>query len=238
MKSTELAAISDRWHAGDVVWASAFAYNRPRTRLSAHQVPIKGMLLYSQYGDGVLDGARHMPARYFAPFAKGSDTDVVLSRAVSVHSRDLADTEQEALEIYNDRVRACVEWHRNQIESARSHLLPDPVGDRAPEPAIWSLTTGVSADDVLEAMRPTSEPMPNPVTRFMTWQAYLQRVHTRALGDCRDFPRLVVDGKRTQGTELDAANRLVVTDGYAVPFHAMDELFRGHVLTVYWFGEQ
>lgn len=236
MKSTELSAVSDRWHAGDVVWASAYAYDRSHARLGAHQVPVKGMLLYSRYGNGGISGTA--PANYFAPFAKGSDTDLALSRVVSVHSRDFADTEQEALEIYNDHVGACVEWHRSQIESARSHLLPDPVGGQAPGPAVWALTDGISADDVLEAMRPTSESLPNPVTRVMSWQAYLQRVHTRALGDCRDFPRLVVDGKRAQGTELDAANRLVVTDGYAVPFHAMDELFRGHVLTVCWFGEQ
>lgn len=122
MKSTEIKNLADRWKPGDTVWGSAFAYNRTGNGLAAHQTPILGILAATQYEITRANG--YSTIRYFVPLAADRKTPA-WSRAVDILSRDIADTEQEAIEMYNEHVNARLKVLQAMTEKCASYLLPE-----------------------------------------------------------------------------------------------------------------
>lgn len=121
MKSTELTHISDHWKPGDTVWACAFAYNKAGTAFSAHQRPVRGKLAATPH-ELIGTAPWQHPVRYFVPFGRDGET-LTWSKSVNVFSRDIADTEQEAVELYNARVQAYIDQCQARIETCRSYLI-------------------------------------------------------------------------------------------------------------------
>lgn len=85
---------------GTVVWAYAFEKNNDKEGMSLMQKPVRGVI----------------KPGCFVPFRKNSDVLLAESRAISLHSRYYADTEEEAGAAYNRLVDRWITWHRNEIE--------------------------------------------------------------------------------------------------------------------------
>lgn len=109
MKSTETSKYN--WKCGDIVWACAFAFDNTHAKLGVHQVPIRGKLTFDRHGAV----NSQIAPRYFIPLTKDGK-NLALSKAVSLYSRDIADTEGEAWEIYDKRMLECVEWHYSKAQ--------------------------------------------------------------------------------------------------------------------------
>lgn len=163
MKSTELTGDPTlHWHCGDTVWACAFAYDKTPYRMLAHQKPIQGKLFYSRYGDGD-QPSQNLRPRYFVPMTKDKK-NFQFSRAVSIRAREYADTEQEAIQIYNSLIQQKIDQANYAIAYLQQQFLPgqlytidelrhridyeQPMIDSSHRSAIWyggdvaSLTTG------------------------------------------------------------------------------------------------
>lgn len=128
--------------SGMTVWATAYEYSSDKASLHLHQLPVKGIAAYARHPDTIptvsgtpagqdkpgigFDPNRN--ARYFVPFKKGT-TEPAWSRVVSIRSRDLATTEDEAKEQYNMRIRQYIEWHEDRIATLRASLIDPTEGD-------------------------------------------------------------------------------------------------------------
>lgn len=123
MTATTTACKRNQWACGAIVWASAFEFNRDKTTMACHQQPIKGMLAYGRYPDMIKPPNNVGSPRYFIPFKKNSTTELTWSKSVSINSRDIADTENEAKDLYNQRVRENIQWFENALDDLKRCLL-------------------------------------------------------------------------------------------------------------------
>lgn len=122
MKSTNLIDKKNR-PCGAIVWASAFEFNKDKVTMACFQKPVRGILTYDRYDAIQPPAGRQNAPRYFVPLKKNSDTKLLWSKTVLLNSRDIADTEQEAEELYNQRIQHYIEFFEQSIADLKSMLL-------------------------------------------------------------------------------------------------------------------
>lgn len=64
-------------------------------------------------------------AVFFVPCRQNSVTELAWSRAVRVESRNYASSREEAVRLYNGRIRTVIDWHRKAVSELEASLLPE-----------------------------------------------------------------------------------------------------------------
>lgn len=108
---------------GMEVWASAHEPTADKATYRLRQLPVRGIAHYAKYlpDDGKVEPTP-MRARYFTPFVKDG-ARLMESKTVAIRSRDISSTREEAIESYNARVQAQIEWFQNRADSLRTQFI-------------------------------------------------------------------------------------------------------------------
>lgn len=108
---------------GDSVWACAYKPNSSKEGKALHQAPVKGQFVMGdtkarheknmeRYANSYAKGLAE-PWAYFVPYKKNGE--LAWSKAVMLSSRSYADTYEECVEMYNAKLEACIDWHKESI---------------------------------------------------------------------------------------------------------------------------
>lgn len=108
---------------GSVVWAYEFQQTSKHDGLYLNQPPIKGRLGFIDCMGADNNFSPLCRPRYFVPFKKGSEDDYAWSKAIALHSRCYADTEEEAIQGYNDLVAREIAWHQDRINKLEEYRI-------------------------------------------------------------------------------------------------------------------
>lgn len=117
--------------AGSFVWAYAFRHNTSKESMALKQEPVYGMLAADSAKSPHEALMARLPcprAAFFIPCKQNSVTELAWSRAVRVESREYASTREEAVRMYNCRIKAAIGWHRKAMSELESALLPESDG--------------------------------------------------------------------------------------------------------------
>lgn len=123
MRALTRTAAPEGRKAGDAVWASAYKYKRGTDRMDLHQLPVNGMLAAGQGPDAhrkALAAGITEPA-WFVPFKKSGEPN--WKRSVPAWKRDYADTYEEAVMNYDERVDECAERLRAKLDKVLSDRI-------------------------------------------------------------------------------------------------------------------
>lgn len=96
-----------------VVWAYAFQENSMKEGMLLSQKPVKGCIIKNGL----------MYNNVFAPFKKNKEPALALSKTINIYGRNFADTEEEAIEGYNQLIDELIIWHQDKIAALRTAKL-------------------------------------------------------------------------------------------------------------------
>lgn len=131
MKVTNVNQLASNFKPGDIVWGCAYAYNQQNGNGDTiNQLPVKGMLSpcrhEKEYANIQNNTAQYI--NYFIPMKKDGKTPA-WQKAIRVYALKYASTEDECKELYNELVKANIDWHKREIARLKKQLirLPKPV---------------------------------------------------------------------------------------------------------------
>lgn len=244
-KCDDWTKVHEHWRAGDVVWASGFKETSSKTGHRLRAKPQRGILAAAKDEPTHAFNVAHHPnaaPKYFVPVTR--DGTPSWSRAVWVGSRDYADTEREALELYNSAIQREIEKHRRRIRDLTKELTPtlsqakNPDSDACEVEPIYRADFSLSADDVLAAMDMALVPSDGFEADILEWNQFVALVEHGDFNDHDGCADLMVDGRVSQHTMLYLYDRrLIIDDVYLVPFERIPEIFDGHDVKVAWFSK-
>lgn len=244
-KCDDWTKLHEHWHAGDVVWASGFKETTTKTGHRLRAKPQRGMLATARDESTHAFNTVNRPGaslKYFVPLTRTGKPS--WSRVVWVGSRTYADTEREALELYNSAIQREIERHRERIRALVKELVPtldrtkNPDSDACEVEPVYRADFSLSADDVLAAMDMALVPSDGFEADVMEWDAFVALVENGDLNDHDGIADLMVDGRVSQCTWLYLYDRrLIIDDLYLVPFERIPEIFAGHDVKVAWFNK-
>lgn len=129
MKFRSYREARNHYRVGDVVWACAYecAGNKESKRL--FQEPVKGQLTASKkesanvaiIASAAQRGA-YLEPQYFVPYKKNG-VDLAWSKAVKFSSRMCADTYDESVELYNDKIQEYIDWFENEVKEMKAQKI-------------------------------------------------------------------------------------------------------------------
>lgn len=131
MKTLKNAATDERDYSwvldGTECWASAYEMTKAKDKPYCRQVPVLGLAHRARAlpSDDPADAPRSgRPALYFTAYRNDlAGGPRLSSRTVSIRSRDISTTREEAMECYDDRVKNLIAWHEKQIQKLTDDLL-------------------------------------------------------------------------------------------------------------------
>lgn len=104
---------------GMEVWACAFAETANKEGKKNYCTPVKGVISSSQYENPDRWSVGYF--KYFVPYKKNGK-DLAFSKAVRIHSRVYAKTEEECWELYNKLINGLINKYTEKIEELKSYL--------------------------------------------------------------------------------------------------------------------
>lgn len=112
---------------GDTVWACAYKLGSDVESMRYIQRPIKGVLTTSKDKKNndnfmALGETDTGYIQYFVPYKKNG-VDLSWSKAVSIYSRKIATTEEEAISLYNKLIDDYVEYFTEKIEEIKKDKI-------------------------------------------------------------------------------------------------------------------
>ena len=126
MKYKNYMDVAKNFKAGDTVWACAFNYTHDKEGRSLHQEPVLGKFMLcstqAKHDDKLKRYPDYTYPEYFVPFKKNG-VDLAWSKAVHMHSRCYATTEEECVDLYNNLIGNAIDWHRSEIDALERMLL-------------------------------------------------------------------------------------------------------------------
>ena len=119
-------ALNRKFRPGQVIWACAFWLDSKKTGKRCYSPPVKGELCSGnteawEQADRA-DGKRHV-IQYFVPYAKSGKLS--FSKAVNIEARMYADTEHEAVTLFNQKIDQLAQWFRAQADDIETHAVPE-----------------------------------------------------------------------------------------------------------------
>lgn len=93
----------DNLKAGLEVWGYAFEYAKTNAKLKYSQTPVLGVLSYTMFESPDMFNDNYVSPQFFIPYKKGTK-ELDFKKAVSIYARDYAETEAEAIVLYNKKV--------------------------------------------------------------------------------------------------------------------------------------
>ena len=97
---------------GTKIWACAYAFNNDKDTMGLKQEPIYG----------IISRPKGSWRAFFVPFKKNS-SGLATSKKVLIDSRDYADSYDECLEVYNERIQQKIRWFNQRIEEIKNDLI-------------------------------------------------------------------------------------------------------------------
>lgn len=116
---------------GDKVWGYHYRHSENKEGVVLKQVPVFGVITAGDteaYHNRMLEImekeniSRNKFAQFFTPFKKNGK-GLAWSKSVRFNSRKYAETEEDAIKLYNDLIRQAIKWHQDEILRLQEEMV-------------------------------------------------------------------------------------------------------------------
>lgn len=124
MKFTHYSEARKHFKLGDTAWGCAYSYTHEKEGRALFQKPQLGVFTVgnTEASDRNKRENGRRDIEYFVPFKKNSE-GLAWSKAVQLHSRCYATSEDECIELYNSLIKSNINWHKSEIEKLEKELI-------------------------------------------------------------------------------------------------------------------
>lgn len=107
---------------GDEIWACAYTESNDKDGIVHYQEPIQGVLVSTLNKRTKTLDSREGSIDFFVPYKKSSK-ELAWSKVVSASARLYADTREESIQQYNDRIQSYKMYYQKKINKLDELLI-------------------------------------------------------------------------------------------------------------------